>query len=156
MEITFERKVKINVCNDCPHFKEVEDTSVCFDSFDDPNYDWYCQNKYADNSGTSKHQYNDPKYGKFIGGSYSRYGKCKIPDWCPIKKREEIQHKEGVYYIENTIDEYRTKITCFCKTLDDARNCIKECSDWFRPKGTGTILFKPFGVNQESVEIERY
>lgn len=155
MEVEIKKTFEVNVCNDCPHFKEVEDTSVCFDSFDEPNYDWYCTNKDANNKETYLEKYNN-KNGVSIGGSYHRNGVCGIPDWCPLKKRKEIEHKEGVYYIENTIDEYRTKITCFCKTLDDARNCIKECSDWFRPKGTGTILFKPFGVNQESVEIERY
>lgn len=54
----------------------------------------------------------------------------------------------GVYYIENTVDEIRTYISGYFETLDEAKEALKECSNWFRPKGTGWIYFKKFGLNQ--------
>lgn len=74
----------IGKCNECPYFHEHVDTSVCEDSFDEPNYDFYCQHKKADNSGTAqeKHNTND---GKWIGCALSRFDKdCDIPKWCPL------------------------------------------------------------------------
>lgn len=76
---------EFDLCNKCPYFNEHEDTSVCFDSFDDPNYDWYCKHPDADNSGTSRAKWND-EHGKFIDGSFSRFQRdCKIPTWCPLE-----------------------------------------------------------------------
>ena len=87
MEITVTKTFKVNQCNDCPFFKEVEDTSVCMDSFDEPNYDWYCTNKDADNRGTHLEKYND-KNGISIGGAMHRGCICEIPDWCPFKNKQ--------------------------------------------------------------------
>ncbi len=86
MKVEIKKIFEVNVCNDCPHFKEVEDTSVCFDSFDEPNYDWYCTNKDANNKGTSLENLN-VKGGVLIGCSYHRNGVCRIPDWCPCKNK---------------------------------------------------------------------
>ncbi len=59
----------------------------------------------------------------------------------------------GIYYIENSVDERRTKISGYFKTEEEAREAIKECSDWFMNKGTGIILFKEFGLNKPSKKI---
>ncbi len=78
-------KKVIKECNECPFFYEHVDYSVCEDSFDHPNFDWYCQNKKADNSNDEKSKWNG-KHGKFIGGSLSPYKRnCSIPKWCPLK-----------------------------------------------------------------------
>lgn len=76
---------ELDLCNKCPYFNENIDTSVCFDSFDEPNYYWYCKHPNADNSGTPQVKWND-KHGKFIDGSLSRSQRdCKIPMWCPLE-----------------------------------------------------------------------
>ena len=81
-EITTTKKYNIDCCNDCPFCYCKEDTSVVFDSFDDPNYDYFCSNKDAIEISDAKSRY--------IGTELSRFGKCDIPDWCPFKKKENI------------------------------------------------------------------
>ena len=56
MIIEVIKKIEVNHCNQCPYFHEIEDTSVVFDSFDDPNYDCYCKHKDADNTGTGREE----------------------------------------------------------------------------------------------------
>lgn len=59
-------------------------TSVCEDSFDEPNYDFYCQHRKANNSGTTQEK-NNTNDGKWIGCALSRFDKdCDIPKWCPL------------------------------------------------------------------------
>ena len=60
---------------------------------------------------------------------------------------------EGIYFIENTIDERRSRISCYCKTEKEAREAIKECSDWFRQKGTGIIWYQEFGLGKTPKKI---
>ena len=60
---------------------------------------------------------------------------------------------KGIYYIENSIDEQRTKISGYFQTEEEAREAIKECSDWFMNKGTGTIWYQEFGLNKTSKKI---
>lgn len=60
---------------------------------------------------------------------------------------------EGIYYIENSVDEQRTKISGYFKTEEEAREAIKECSDWFMHKGTGTIWYQEFGLNKKIKKI---
>lgn len=62
----------------------------------------------------------------------------------------------GIYYIENTIDEYRSVISGYFKTLNEAEESIKTCSDWYRSNGTGTIYFVEFGLNTKPKLIKRY
>ena len=54
----------------------------------------------------------------------------------------------GVYYIKNTVSEYNSAISCYFKTLDEAKEALKKCSDWYRPKGTGRIFWVEFGLNK--------
>lgn len=86
MKITIEKEIEH--CNHCPYFKEYIDTSVCFDSFDEPNYDWYCLHPDAYNCNKNidivSLVLGDGKPAILIGGSYHRE-LCDIPDWCPFK-----------------------------------------------------------------------
>lgn len=78
----------VNLCNECPYCNECVDTSVCFDPFDEPNYEFYCKHKDADNTGSGNEQFNN-KNGKLIDIAFSRFDKdIKIPDWCPFKNTQ--------------------------------------------------------------------
>lgn len=79
-EITTTKKYNIDCCNDCPFCHCKEDTSVVFDSFDEPNYDYFCKNEdvIEDCGGKSK----------YIDTHFSRFKKCDIPDWCPFRENK--------------------------------------------------------------------
>ena len=52
------------------------------------------------------------------------------------------------YYIQNTIDERRSKIQGYFATLDRAIDvCKTSCSDWFNEVGTGEIYEVVYGLN---------
>lgn len=55
---------------------------------------------------------------------------------------------DRIFYIKNTIDEWHTSISGYFKTLDDAKEGLKDCADWFRPKGTGKIYSIGFGLDK--------
>lgn len=57
----------------------------------------------------------------------------------------ELETKKGVWYIENAIDEYRSKPSSYYPTLMECVEGLQESSDWFCPKGTGMIHFREFG-----------
>ena len=59
----------------------------------------------------------------------------------------------GIYYIENTVDERRSRISGYFQTEEEAREALKECSDWFMSNGTGIIWFKEFGLNKQAKKI---
>lgn len=65
----------------------------------------------------------------------------------------DLETKPGVWYIENAIDEYRSKPKSYYPTLKDAVEGLKESADWFCPKGTGTIHFREFGINGKDIDI---
>ena len=44
-----------------------------------------------------------------------------------------------IYYIKNTIDEYRTTIRGYFTSLTKAKEALKDCCDWYRSYGTGRI-----------------
>ena len=87
MEIEVKRTYNVNTCEDCPYTHKETDTSCCIDSFDEPNYDFYCKHEDADNSGREGAMYNNPKFGKYITTHLSRFDKCEIPEWCPFMKK---------------------------------------------------------------------
>lgn len=60
---------------------------------------------------------------------------------------------KGIYYILNSIDERRTRISGYFLTEDEAREGLKKCSNWFRPNGTGEIWFQEFGINGKKTLI---
>ena len=80
-EITSTKKYNIDCCNDCPFSYCKEDTSCVFDSFDEPNYDYFCTNKDAMEVSDAKSRY--------IKTHFNKRQKCDIPNWCPFKKNEE-------------------------------------------------------------------
>lgn len=82
-QVTVKIEKIIDSCDPCPYFHENVDYSVCEDSFDDPNYDFFCRHPNADNSDTLEAKWND-KHGKYIGGSLTRFHHCEIPKWCPF------------------------------------------------------------------------
>ena len=55
---------------------------------------------------------------------------------------------EGIYYIENTVDEWHSSIQGYFTSKEEAIEALKNCCDWFRPNGTGKIYFKKFGLKQ--------
>ena len=65
----------------------------------------------------------------------------------------DLETKPGVWYIENAIDEYRSKPKSYYPTLKEAVEGLQESSDWFCPKGTGTIHFREFGINGKDIDI---
>lgn len=87
-KITVTQTFEISKCNECPYFKEKVDTSSCIDSFDEPNFDFFCKHKDASNFGTGKEKWNESGM-KFIGGSMHRNTDCEIPSWCPFKLNKE-------------------------------------------------------------------
>ena len=53
-----------------------------------------------------------------------------------------------IYYIQNTIDEFRSTIVGYFPNLNAAVAATMECADWFRENGTGEIYEVGFGLNQ--------
>lgn len=64
-----------------------------------------------------------------------------------------LESKPGLWYIENAIDEYRSKPTSYYPTLEEAVGGLMESADWFCPKGTGTIHYREFGINAKDVYV---
>jgi hypothetical protein len=60
---------------------------------------------------------------------------------------------KGIYFIENTVDEWHTRIAGYFLSLEEAKEALKECSDWYRSKGTGTIYFKEFGLGKTTKKV---
>lgn len=60
---------------------------------------------------------------------------------------------KGIYYIENTVSEWHSAIVAYFKSLEEAKEALKECNDWWRPKGTGTIYYREFGLGKHAKEI---
>lgn len=88
MKVNVSIEYDVNLCSECPYCNECVDTSMCFDTCDEPNYDFYCEHKDADNTGSGNEQFNNEN-GKFIGTAFSQFDKdIKIPDWCPFKNTQ--------------------------------------------------------------------
>lgn len=65
----------------------------------------------------------------------------------------EIPNEPGYFYISNTVDDMHSKTSGTFQTYDEAKEGLKECADWYRSKGTGTIYFRPFGLNRHSYKV---
>ena len=72
-------------------------------------------------------------------------------------KNEKIAKLEkegnGVWYIENTVDERRSKPTSYYPSLKEAIKGLQNSSNWFCPKGTGTIYFVGYGIGAPKIQI---
>lgn len=53
------------------------------------------------------------------------------------KMNEELVF--SYYEIVNSVSETRSRVSGRYITLEDAEEALKDCCDWYRPKGTGTI-----------------
>lgn len=62
---------------------------------------------------------------------------------------------KGFYFIENIVDEWHSSETGCFKTLKEAKEALKSCSDWWCSEGTGCIYFRPYGLNKSSKFICR-
>lgn len=49
---------------------------------------------------------------------------------------------KGFYYIENYVNEVDKEPTIYTETLEEAKEAIKGCSDWYCDRGTGKIYFQ--------------
>jgi len=70
-------------------------------------------------------------------------GECKMK---PVAKAED-----KIYYIDNSVDEWHHSINGYFQTFDAAKEALKDCADWFRPKGTGRIYSIGFGLDIDPV-----
>ena len=62
-------------------------------------------------------------------------------------------NEDGVFFIENTINETRCKVSAYFGSSRDALAGLSECADWFRPKGTGEIYFQPYGIGKHPIFV---
>ena len=60
-------------------------------------------------------------------------------NWSLYDKDAKQPEDEYVYYIRNTISEYKSNIRGYFGSLDKAKEALQNCSDWYRHKGTGKI-----------------
>ena len=49
---------------------------------------------------------------------------------------------KGFYYIENYVNEVDKEPTIYTETLEEAKEAIKGCADWYCDRGTGKIYFQ--------------
>jgi hypothetical protein len=105
---------------------------------------------------------NSSKMDKFHGEiyaikEYSDNGSCYLIQTLygpiPVQFTMQDEWEKVLFYIENSVDEYHSKIKGYFNTLNDAKEGLKECSDWYRPNGTGTIYMKGFGLNSKCQEV---
>ena len=62
-------------------------------------------------------------------------------------------NEDGVFFIENTINETRSKVSAYFGSRRDALAGLSECADWFRPNGTGEIYFQPYGIGKHRILV---
>ncbi|MBP5773966.1 MAG: hypothetical protein J6W35_07830 [Eubacterium sp.] len=54
------------------------------------------------------------------------------------------------YEIVNSVSEMQSRVSGRYLTLNDAEEALKDCCDWYRPKGTGTINVVEFYLDPTS------
>ena len=59
------------------------------------------------------------------------------------------------YEIENTVNEYRSVVSARYTTLEDCKNKLADCSNWYCSKGTGTIYHVWYTVESNVVTYHR-
>lgn len=57
------------------------------------------------------------------------------------------------YEIRNSVSESRTTVTGRYATLDMAIEALKDCCDWYRPKGTGKIYEMCYYLNNGEITV---
>lgn len=64
-----------------------------------------------------------------------------------------LEKRSGVWYIENTVDEYRSKPTSYYPSLKEALIGLQKSSNWFCAEGTGTIYYVGFGIGSNKIAV---
>ena len=64
-----------------------------------------------------------------------------------VNLSKNVKNMKKIYYIECTTDEYHSEIQGYFETLEEAKEALKSCSNWFCPDNTGKIYSKEFGLN---------
>lgn len=76
--------------------------------------------------------------------------------YCNIEFGNIATFKEdGVFFIENSINEFSTKVTAYFGSCRDAVAGLADSADWFRERGTGAIYFQPYGINKHRILVMR-
>ncbi len=70
-----------------------------------------------------------------------------------IDEIAELETRNGVWYIENSIDEYRSKPSSYYPTLMECVEGLQKSCDWHCLTGTGTICFAEFGIGGIKIDI---
>jgi hypothetical protein len=60
---------------------------------------------------------------------------------------------KGIYFIENTIDEWHTSISGYFATQGDAMEALENCCNWYSHKGSGTIYYQEFGLGGKTTKV---
>ena len=82
----------------------------------------------------------------FDGKEFYDENECKKYEEAIVN---QAKAKDGViFYIENTYDEFHTRIRGYFKTFEDALQSLAKCSDWYRDKGTGRIYMMELGLDK--------
>ena len=64
-----------------------------------------------------------------------------------VNLSKNVKNMKKIYYIECTTSETRSAIKGYFETLEDAKQALKSCSNWFGPNNTGKIYSKELGLN---------
>lgn len=60
---------------------------------------------------------------------------------------------KGFYFIDNAVDEWRSQITAYFSTFEEAKEALKHCADWYCGKGTGNIYYQEFGIDLKTTTV---
>lgn len=64
-----------------------------------------------------------------------------------VNLSKNVKNMKKIYYIECTTSETRSAIKGYFETLEEAKEALKSCSNWYGPDNTGKIYSKEFGLN---------
>lgn len=60
---------------------------------------------------------------------------------------KNVKNMKKIYYIKCTVNEFRYEIQGYFETLEEAKEALKSCSNWYCPKNTGKIYSQELGLN---------
>lgn len=64
-----------------------------------------------------------------------------------VNLSKNVKNMKKIYYIECTTSETCSAIKGYFETLEEAKEALKSCSNWYGPDNTGKIYSKEFGLN---------
>jgi hypothetical protein len=104
----------IKSCKKCPHFEERRGKYVSPDSFEAPNYDWFCLANGGEKEIQSYVEWHEEK-------------KIPIPEWCPFIVKTQIElpkykcsncRDTGQYTFGGSFGGGVTTMTCPCGVIN--------------------------------------